>query len=80
MPVVSISVVLRLRQTLGLRAETQSTDREDRPFYPITLVTTPRFGKLWKYSAGLLGLDVGRPDHLGPLLGVGDDELAEVGR
>src|SRR2546430_5659981 len=28
----------------------------------------------------LFGLDVDRPDHLGPLLGVVGDELAEVGR
>src|SRR5262249_32017215 len=26
------------------KAETQSTDSEDRPFYSITLVATPRFG------------------------------------
>jgi hypothetical protein len=28
---------------------------------------------------GLLRLDVGGPDHLGPLLGISDDELAELG-
>ena len=28
---------------------------------------------------GSVRLDVGRPDHLGPLLGFVDDELAEVG-
>ena len=28
---------------------------------------------------GLLGLDVGRPDHLAPLLGFVGDELAKVG-
>jgi len=29
------------KQTFGLRL--QSTDSEDRPFYSITLVATPRF-------------------------------------
>jgi hypothetical protein len=35
---------------------------------------------LWNASLGLLRLDVGGPDHLGPLLGFVGDELAEVGR
>jgi hypothetical protein len=29
---------------------------------------------------GLFRLDVGRPDHLGPLLGLVGDELTELGR
>src|SRR3984893_15724638 len=30
--------------------------------------------------AGSLGLNVGRADHLGPLLSLGGDEITEVGR
>jgi hypothetical protein len=30
--------------------------------------------------AGSVGLDVGRPDHLAPLLGLVGDELAKFGR
>src|SRR5205085_2097229 len=34
----------------------------------------------WAWVSASLRLDVGRPDYLAPLLGVFDDELAEVGR
>src|SRR5215467_3268936 len=39
-------------------------------------------GTLWNIDSGLasIRLDVDRPNHLGPLLGVVGDELAEVGR
>src|SRR5262245_55987767 len=33
----------------------------------------------WIGTAASVGLDVGRPDHLGPLLGLFGDELAEIG-
>ena len=36
-------------------------------------------GEYWRRSRGSLRLDVGRPDHLAPLLGFVGDELAEVG-
>jgi hypothetical protein len=38
--------------------------------------------KIWNSSReqiGLLRLDAGRPDHLSPLLGIFDDEFAELG-
>src|SRR5262245_841216 len=49
------------------------------------VLVAPRFAErdLWNIRAtmtALLGLDVGRPDHLGPLLRFVGDELAEVGR
>src|SRR6516165_12075771 len=39
-------------------------------------------GRLWNVGRGppLVRLDVGRPDHLAPLLGFVSDELAEFGR
>ena len=40
---------------------------------PITRVTEYRIG-----TAASFGLDVGRPDHLTPLLGIVDDELGKV--
>ena len=40
-----------------------------------------RNGTLWNVQPrGSLRRDVGRADHLGPLLGIVGDELAEVGR
>src|SRR5262245_44584650 len=33
----------------------------------------------WRPPNGLLRLDVGRPDHLAPLLGFGGDKLPEFG-
>jgi hypothetical protein len=38
------------------------------------------FAEYWPRPRRSLRLDVGRPDHLAPLLGVFCDELAEVGR
>src|SRR5262249_7325974 len=37
-----------------------------------------RYGIFRRGSRGSLGLDVGRPDHLAPLLGVVGDELSEI--
>jgi len=45
----------------------------ERPRFRLTGVTEYRIG-----TAASVCLDVGSPDHLGPLLGFGGDELTEV--
>ena len=64
-------------------AEAQPTDSEDRPFYSITLVATPRFAEraLWNIDSGSasLRLDVECPDDVAPFLRFVGDELAKVG-
>ncbi len=73
-----------LRTTLPLPSRNSPTPKRERPSRksPIALAATTGVTELWniwRADYRSLRLDMGRADHLGPLLGFIGDELAEVG-
>src|SRR5262245_56325076 len=76
------SLRARIRQVNSEQADdlrivqTASDDLKHRSSQP-----TSTYRQLWNISvAHLIGLDVGRPDHLAPFLGFIGDEFPERGR